>query len=169
MSVCKKLTIFRLFLYNNYDTLYLRLEKMVQKQQPLSNKALEPQNVMKINFLINSILMIFLSVILFSCNTEETKGVTENNSSVTFRERLITSEKLRTEDMVAFRTKLHEANQHRLNINQQQYENMLVEASKEYLDFNKVTYDKAIGNSAVFGKALTLYSERMNELNTPEN
>lgn len=46
---------------------------------------------------------------------------------------------------------------------------MLVEASKEYLDFNKVTYDKAIGNSAVFGKALTLYSERMNELNTPEN
>lgn len=122
MSVCKKLTIFRLFLYNNYDTLYLRLEKMVQKQQPLSNKALEPQNVMKINFLINSILMIFLSVILFSCNTEETKGVTENNSSVTFRERLVTSEKLRTEDMIVFRTKLHEANQHRLNINQQQYE-----------------------------------------------
>lgn len=110
LSVCKKLTIFRLFLHNNYDTLYLRLGKMVQKQQPLSNKALEPQNIMKINFLINSILMIFLSVILFSCNTEETKGVTENNSSVTFRERLITSEKLRTEDMVAFRTKLHEAN-----------------------------------------------------------
>jgi hypothetical protein len=120
LSVCKKLTIFRLFLHNNYDTLYLRLGKMVQKQQPLSNKALEPQNIIKINFLINSILMIFLSVILFSCNTEETKGVTENNSSVTFRERLITSEKLRTEDMVAFRTKLHEANQHRHNINQQQ-------------------------------------------------
>ena len=142
---------------------------MVQKQQPLSNKALEPQNAMKINFSVNFILMIFLSVILFSCNTEETTGVTEGKSSVTFRERLVTSEKIRTEDMIVFRTKLHETTQQRHNINQQQYENMLIEASKEYLDFNKVAYDNNDSNSVIFSKALSLYTDRINELNSPKN
>lgn len=142
---------------------------MVQKQQPLSNKALEPQNAMKINFSVNFILMIFLSVILFSCNTEETTGVTEGKSSVTFRERLVTSEKIRTEDMIVFRTKLHETTQQRHNINQQQYENMLIETSKEYLDFNKVAYDNNDSNSVIFSKALSLYTDRINELNSPKN
>lgn len=110
MSVCKKLTIFRLFLYNNYDTLYLRQEKMVQKQQSLSNKALELHNAMKINFSVK-MMIFFLFAMLVSCNNEEEKiGAMEDISSVAFKERLVTSEKLRTEDMIVFRfnfEKLH--------------------------------------------------------------
>jgi hypothetical protein len=125
---------------------------------------------MKINFSVNSILMIFLSVILFSCNTEEeTTGVTEGKSSVTFRERLVTSEKIRTEDMIVFRTKLHEAIKESQAGNKQKYEEILIEAASEYLNFNNVAHEKTESSSSIFGKALALYTDKMNELNSPKN
>lgn len=127
---------------------------------------------MKITFSAKSILfaILFFSFAFISCNNEEdTSGATENNSSVAFKERLTTSDKIRTEDMILFRSKLHDAAQEGKKGDKQKYESMLLEASTAYLDFNKVAYDKSESKSAVFSKALALYSDRMKKLNSPQN
>jgi thioredoxin-related protein len=123
---------------------------------------------MKVHFSVKSVLLVifFFSFVLISCNNEEdTTNVAENKSSANFKERLITSEKIRTEDMIVFRTKLQEAVQIGQKGNKQQYEKMLLEAATEYLDFNKVAYDKTESKSAIFSKALAFYSDKISELN----
>jgi hypothetical protein len=126
---------------------------------------------MKVHFSVKSVLLVifFFSFVLISCNNEEdTTNVAENKSSANFKERLITSEKIRTEDMIVFRTKLQEAVQIGQKGNKQQYEKMLLEAATEYLDFNKVAYDKTESKSAIFSKALAFYSDKISELNSPK-
>ena len=114
--------------------------------------------------------LLFFSFAFISCNNEEdTSSVAQSNTSVAFKERLTASDKIRTEDMIVFRTQLHEAVQEGQKGNKQHYEDMLVEASTAYLDFNKVAYDKSASKSAVFSKALALYSDRMKKLNPPQN
>lgn len=121
---------------------------------------------------VKSVLLVifFLSFVLVSCNNEENiTSVTESKSSATFKEKLATSDKIRTEDMIVFRTKLHEAVQVGQKGDKKQYQKMLFEASTEYLDLNLIAYDKADKFSVIFSKALNLYSERLKELNSPKN
>ncbi len=127
---------------------------------------------MKINLLKKSVLFVtfFFSFAFVSCNTEDNfTNVTESKSPASFTERLANSDKIRTEDMVVFRTKLQEALQEGQQGNKQQYEDMLLQAATEYLDYNKIAYDKSENISTVFSKALSLYSERMTKLNSPKN
>lgn len=70
--------------------------------------------------------------------------------------------------MIVSRTKLHEAVQVGQAGNSKQYQKMLFEASTEYLDLNLIAYDGADKLSVIFSKALTLYSERLKELNLPK-
>lgn len=125
---------------------------------------------MKINFRAKLFLLgaFLFSFLFISCNSEDERTITEHNPT-NFREKLVTSNKIRTEDMIVFRTKLHEA----VNIGQKgdikQYQEKLLEASIEYLNFNEVIYDNNESTSSVFSKALTLYSDRMKELNSPKN
>lgn len=118
------------------------------------------------------LLSIFLfSLALVSCDYEE-EGMTatiESKNSTSFNERLATSDKIRTEDMIIFRTKLNEAVQIGQKGDKKQYQNTLIEASFEYLDLNRIDYDKTDDFSVNFSKALNLYSERLKELNSLEN
>lgn len=115
--------------------------------------------------------MFLFSLALVSCEYEE-EGITatiENKNSTSFNERLATSDKIRTEDMIIFRTKLNEAVQIGQKGDKKQYQNTLIEASFEYLDLNRIDYDKTDDFSVNFSKALNLYSERLKELNSLEN
>lgn len=115
--------------------------------------------------------MFLFSLALVSCEYEE-EGITatiENKNSTSFNERLATSDKIRTEDMIIFRTKLNEAVQIGQKGDKKQYQNTLIEASFEYLDLNRIDYNKTDDFSVNFSKALKLYSERLKELNSLKN
>lgn len=114
--------------------------------------------------------MLCFSFAFISCNSEEdTSTVTKINTDAAFKERMIASGKVRTEDMIVFRTKLHDAVQEGQKGNKELYENMLLDASIAYLDFNKVAYDRSANKSAIFSKALASYSDRLKKLNSPQN
>lgn len=116
-----------------------------------------------------SILSIFiLALMIISCNAEDRESLIEQNSNRNLE--TTTSERMRpTQDVVNFRTQLSEAVQEGQNGNMEKYEEILVTASIDFLEINMITYDKNGSPSSIFSKALTLYSDKMKQINSPNN
>lgn len=116
-----------------------------------------------------SILSIFiLALMVISCNAEDRESLIEQNSNRNLE--TTTSERMRpTQDVVNFRTQLSEAVQEGQNGNMEKYEEILVIASIDFLEINMITYDKKGSSSSIFSKALTLYSDKMKQINSPNN